>query len=147
MAQTRLYCTTSAHSRVIDFKTSNADVIALVVSADTTSLDPSDFNTGFTALTDHTANLPSSANGISSAVYYGQSITDRPFYNSGNDNPWLRYRWTVRGWDDGSPPSWANRWECDDDGSEGLAAGVADDTYLHTTLHQVWVELAPAPAR
>ena len=32
VAQTRWYCTTSAHSRVMHFSTSNADVIALVVS-------------------------------------------------------------------------------------------------------------------
>ena len=63
----------------MDFSTSNADVIALVVSDETTSLDVSDFNTGFTALTDHTAYMPASVD----TVYSSPSMTEFPFYDYG----------------------------------------------------------------
>ena len=118
VAQTRWHCTASAHGRVMDFTTSNADVIALVVSEDTTSVDVSDWTDGFTALTDHTTYLPASTDGV---VYGTPAITDFTFYLAGN------YHWGIRGA--------GSRWECDDDSRPD------DDS--QTTLHQVWVELTP----
>ena len=120
VARTRWHCTTSAHSRVMDFATSNADVTALVVSGDT-SYTVSDFHDGFIALSSHTAYLPVAASNGGSDNVYSESITDFPFFKSGT------YHWALRGS--------GGRWECDD---HPLDAS-------QTTLHQVWVELTPPP--
>jgi hypothetical protein len=109
---TRFYCTTSAHTRVMNFKTSNTGALAYIKTGTTNAV--SYWNTGFTALTGHTAYLPAATQHI-----YGSqgdyAMTSFPFYLGSN------YHWSVRG--DG----W---WACDD----------ATVSASYNTLHQVWVK-------
>ena len=170
VARTRWYCTTSAHGRVIDFSTSNADVIALVVSDDTSSLDPTDWSTDFTALADHTAYLPAATN---DAAFSGQmgdpSVTNFPLYYthawvgqcgpSHNDQVCVegsccsRYSWCGGGtaYCDNQQAEYSNgyqhvsyHWGVRGDNEQWECDDYPNDA-SQTTLHQIWVELTPPP--
>jgi len=79
----RLYCSTSRHSRVVHFKTSNYHVREVAVSGSHGSGNiPANWNTGWTALSDHSATLPADAiDATSSGAFY-----DHPF--AGNNGSW-----------------------------------------------------------
>jgi hypothetical protein len=109
-ADVRFYCHTSAHARVIHFKTQNAQVKQQMVTG-SWAVSASSWNSGYTALAGHSANLP----GATSSVHgSGDVMGDFPFYVSST------YHWAING---------SGRWECDDypNGSQ------------HTTRHQIWV--------
>jgi hypothetical protein len=108
----RFYCTTTLHSRVIHFKTTNAAVKTLLVSGSWAGLTASSWNTGYTALPGHSANLPGSTAHIHGS---GDVMGDFPFYLGGT------YHWAVGGS--------GNRWECDDFAGNGA----------YTTRHQIWL--------
>jgi hypothetical protein len=122
--EVRFFCSTSAHSRVMHFKTSNPHVLEVAFTGDHLGQNrPSHWNTNWTALDGHTANLPATTNlafsDTSSRNYDSRTMSalgfaHYPFYRE------YYYHWAMRGH--------GNRWECDNwVGSE------------HTTLHQVWV--------
>ena len=72
------------------------------------------FNTTYTPLPDHTANLPESADeGFSDQE--DKAMTEFPFYKSAN------YHWGIKGL--------GSRWECDD----------YPNNYSQDTYHQIWV--------
>lgn len=84
VAEVRFYCTTSNHARVMHFKTSNLYVRARAVyGRDWRGWNrPSNWNTGWTGLSNHTAYLPAdTTSGSSYAVLY-----NNPF--SGNNVQW-----------------------------------------------------------
>lgn len=114
----RWYGRSSAHSRVIHFRSSIGDDYARTGAGDFTGIASS-----FTALTGHTANLPASINNR----YISQgdlAFTAFPFYTNGT------YHWGIRG-------SGASRWEADDfTATSGTAA------YANDTIHRVWVRSA-----
>lgn len=110
-SETRFYCQTTNHNRVIHFKTSVAGVLAYLQGAGNN--DPNYWNRGFTALAGHSANLPAAAN--TSFFVPSTPMTEFPYYAAG------AYHWALSGG--------GSRWECDD--YIGSAAA--------TTLHQVWV--------
>ncbi len=98
--EVRLYCTSSGHSRVLHFKSNNADLLNSVVTGAAT-MSHASFIDGAVLLPDHTTNLPLSAtdhlNYLTGDQLFGK---DFPFYTH------ALYHWTTRG--DGG------RWECDD---------------------------------
>ncbi len=114
-SELRLYCSTSRHGRVVHFKTSLAAVISYLKSGVGTT-PFSSIATNYTALSGHSANLPSSANGFGSDQG-DYAITDHMFYTS-----------SVNYWHIGVSNN--NYWLCDDDGSSG-------STY--NTIHRAWV--------
>lgn len=111
--EVRLYCSTSLHSRVIHYKTTNPNVISSVYS--TTLAGCNDLKSNVTLLPGHTANLPQACTGgdfPASNQIFGYEF---PMYLTG------QYHWTTRGF--------GVRWECDDyAGGSGPA-----------TNHLVWV--------
>lgn len=112
IADMRLYCQTSAHSRRIDFKTNNANAIAYFIGNRWTNY-VSFWTTGFTKLNGSTSYLPGVTDAVTSTA--GEyKMTDLPFFKV---SP---YHWAVR--------ARGYRWECDD----------APNNYASTTLHQVW---------
>jgi LruC domain-containing protein len=109
----RLYCRTSAHSRVLHFSTSGAGATAYFRGTGTNAA--AHWSTGFTARTGHTAFLPAQTGLVFNQT--GQDrMTEFPFYRSSQNH------WAMRGQ--------GTRWECDDG-----AGNAANDT-----LHQVWVK-------
>jgi hypothetical protein len=110
-SEIRLYCTTSAHERVVHFKTSSG---AVGYFRGTTTNAVSHWTAGFTPLAGHDAHLPAATDaGFDQA---GEDrMTNFPFYLGGT------FHWGIRGLDE--------RWECDD-----FPAGLDN-----TTLHQTWV--------
>lgn len=110
--ETRFHCTTSGHSRILDFKTGALGALGYIKNGGAN--DPGYWNVGFTPLGNHSANLPAAAN----FGYSGQgdnAMIEYPFYWGGASH------WSVGA--DGY------RWECDD------FIGSGDNS----TLHQVWV--------
>ena len=110
-SELRFYGKTSAHSRVIHFKTSHAGTLSYFKTG-TGSM--SGIASNYTALTGHTAYLP-----LSAANYFTNqaniAMTEFPFWLSGT------YHWGIRG--SGS------RWEVDD--------YPANSAY--NTFHQIWI--------
>ena len=109
--EARLYCKTSRHSRVMNFKTSLAGVLSYMRTG---SGSMTGMNSSFTALTGHTANIPGSMGGVFSSMG-DYAMTEFPFYTNS------AYHWGVRGQ--------GSRWECDDYANSST----------YNTLHQVWV--------
>jgi len=99
----------------VHFKTSLAAAISYLKSGVGTT-PFSTIATNYTALSGHSANLPSSANGFGSDQG-DYAITDHMFYTS-----------SVNYWHIGVSNN--NYWLCDDDGSSG-------STY--NTIHRAWV--------
>merc|ERR1712070_851478 len=60
----RFYCTTSRHSRVIHFKTSNSNVKSTAYDGDQSANGAADWNSGYTSLSGHTAYLPSATDSV-----------------------------------------------------------------------------------
>ena len=110
--EVRFFCNTSAHSRVMHFKTSNTHVRGVAFSGDHQGQNSaSHWNIGWTALAGHTASLPASTNNR----WQVAGFSEFPFYRNG------AYHWSIRG-----NGYW---WECDSDARSSA----------HTTRHQVWV--------
>jgi hypothetical protein len=102
---------TSAHTRVIHFKTSNANTLSYFKTG-TGSM--SGVATSFTALTGHSAYLP--AYTAQYVVDQGNSaMTNFPMYYSGT------YHWGIYGF--------AYRWEVDD----------FPNSASYSTYHQIWI--------
>ena len=115
----RFFARTSAHSRVIDFKTSYSNVINYVKTG-SGSMSGLHLAANHTVLAGHTANVPTvTLNGFFSNQT-DFALTNFPFYVGGN------YHWGIRGL--------GNRWEADD-----FARNNAN------THHQVWArgDLSP----
>jgi hypothetical protein len=110
-SELRFYGKTSAHGRVIHFRTNNANTISYFKTG---SGNMSGVATSYTSLTGHTAYLPgSTANYI---VDQGNiAMTNFPMYLNGT------YHWGIRGS--------AYRWEVDD----------FVNTSAYSTLHQIWI--------
>jgi hypothetical protein len=107
----RLYCESSAHPRVVHFKTNSA---AVGYFRGTNANASSYWSAGFTVLDGHSANLPGATDSGFDEVGEDR-MTEFPFYLGGT------YHWGIRGLGD--------RWECDD-----YPVGPSN-----TTLHQVWL--------
>lgn len=110
-SELRFYGKTSAHTRVIHFKTTHAATISYFKTG-TGSVNGIQSN--YTLLSGHTANLP-----VSSASFFSDqgnsAMTEFPFWLGGT------YHWGIRGS--------AYRWEVDD--------FVNSNSY--NTLHQIWI--------
>jgi hypothetical protein len=107
----RFYAITSAHSRVIHFKTALPAGVAYVKSG-TGSF--TDLTSSYTTLASHSANLP-----LATDSYYtnqgNAALTEYPFFKGGF------FHWGIRGV--------GSRWEVD---NESINSS-------HHTYHQVWV--------
>ena len=107
----RFYGKTSAHGRIINFKTSHSNTINYFKTG---TGDTSGLNLNFSPLTGHSSYLPSSAND-----YFfnegDQAMTNFPFWLGGT------YHWGIKG--SGS------RWEVDD----------YPNDYSKHTFHQIWI--------
>jgi hypothetical protein len=110
--EARFYCTTSAHSRVLSFKTRNAGALNYIKSGSGNS--PSYWTSGVIKLAGHSAYLPVATNNANSGTG-NSAMTQFPFFRTAT------YHWGVRGE--------GHRWECDDYANSAS----------NTTLHQVWV--------
>jgi hypothetical protein len=114
-SELRFYGVTTAHSRVIHFKTTHANTINYFRTG-TGSM--TGINTSFTALTLHSAFLPNSA-----ANYFTNeqtlAMTNFPFWLGGT------YHWGIKGHN--------YRWEVDD-----FPAGVGTG-FQFNTYHQIWI--------
>ena len=107
----RFFARTSAHNRVIHFKTTHAPSISYFKTG---SGGISGINTNFTALSGHTAFIP--ANAVDTYPNQGNlAMTNFPFWLGG------AYHWGIAGT--------GNRWEVDD-----FPANFANNTY-----HQIWI--------
>jgi hypothetical protein len=110
-SELRFYGKTSAHGRVIHFKTSNANTISYFKTG---SGNMSGVATSYTALSGHTAYLPGST--AHYVVDQGNSaMTNFPMYLSGT------YHWGIYGF--------AYRWEVDD----------FPNNAAYSTFHQIWI--------
>ena len=111
--EVRFYGQTSAHSRVIDFKTSLAAVLSYIKTGNG-SMTGIGSAGNFTALPGHTAFLPATTD----SYFPNQgaiALTEFPFYKSGS------YHWGIQGL--------GNRWEVDDE----------IDGYDFSTIHRMFV--------
>jgi hypothetical protein len=107
----RFYGKTALHTRVIHFKTSNANTISYFKTG-TGSM--SGIATSFTSLTGHSAYLPAST--AHYIIDQGTiAMTNFPMYLSGT------YHWGIRGG--------GARWEVDD----------FLNSYTYNTYHQIWI--------
>ena len=86
--------------------------------------DPGIWNTGFTKLSGHSANIPGGANCCGMHIPPNPALAALPFYING------RHHWGIRGC--------GFRWEVDDYVGPDPAANPCGDT-----LHQVWVRFKP----
>ncbi len=94
--EARLYCRTSAHARIVDFKTTNASCLNSFKTGTGTC---SGVSVGYTVLPGHTGNMPANVNaGFSNQG--NNTMTEFPFYRGGTSH------WGIRGA--------GTRWECDD---------------------------------
>ena len=111
----RFYCQSTGHGRIIDFKTSNANIKTMVVTGNAAVNALGNWNSGFTPLPGHTGILPAAAD----SVLAGPSdvLSDFPFFKSAANH------WGVGGL--------GNRWECDD---------YPNDQSLGTR-HNIWVRM------
>lgn len=115
VVEVRFFCSTTQHSRVVHFKTSNQHIRAVAVTGEHGNRNlPSHWNTGWTALSNHSAYLPAATTYVNN---YGAFATYSSFGT--NDANW--------GVDMMMTPS------CDAYGAWGE---------LVNTSHQVWVRLA-----
>lgn len=106
------HCRTSAHTRLTNFKSSQASLITYLTTGQGTTAG---IATNFTPLTGHTAVLPAARNnGFNNQG--DQAMTAFPFAQSGVAH------WAVRGN--------GGRWECDD-----FAQSAANHT-----IHRIWVK-------
>jgi len=92
--EVRYFCTSGSHSRTLHFKTTTSFARNLAFTGDLTGNSASYWNSGFTPLDGHTANLP----GATTYAAQSGSMMDHPFYVAST------YHWIVR----------AGRFECDD---------------------------------
>jgi F5/8 type C domain/Fibrinogen beta and gamma chains, C-terminal globular domain len=110
-SELRFYGKTSAHSRVIHFKTAHASTISYFKTG-TGSM--SGISGSYTSLTGHSAYLPNST-----ANYFidqgNNAMTEFPIYLNAS------YHWGIRGA--------AGRWEVDD----------FPNGYQYNTYHQIWI--------
>lgn len=110
-SELRFYGSTSAHSRVIHFKTIHANTINYFKTG---SGSMTDINTSFTPLAGHNAFLPNSARDY--FTNEGNSaMTNFPFWLGGT------YHWGIRGH--------GTRWEVDD----------FNNSSSYHTFHQIWI--------
>ncbi len=107
----RFYGKTSAHSRIIHFKTSHAGTLSYFKTGTGTA---SGIQSSYTALTGHNAYLPASANSFFSNEA-NNSMSNFPMYLHGT------YHWGIYGS--------AYRWEVDD----------FPNSSANSTLHQIWI--------
>jgi len=114
--QIRFYAKTSAHSRIIHFKTSHSNTINYFKSG---SGSMTGISSSFTSLTGHSAYLPNSATSFFSEQG-NNAMTNFPFWLGGT------YHWGIRGLD--------YRWEVDD-----FPANTGTG-YQNDTFHQIWVK-------
>lgn len=110
--EARFYCTTSGHSRVMNFKTKNAGALNYLKTGGANAV--SYWTSGITKLAGHTAYLPDATDYVNPAKG-DYAMTAFPFLTYGY------YHWAIKGGD--------TRWECDDYPSNNSK----------TTLHQIWV--------
>ncbi|WP_299440110.1 T9SS type A sorting domain-containing protein [uncultured Aquimarina sp.] len=115
----RFYGETTGHTRIIDFRTSYTNAISYVKTGNG-SFSGINNVTNFTALTNHTANIPANAPNTFSSQG-DLALTEFPFWRGG------QFHWGIRGL--------GNRWEVDDQ---------ANNT--QSTIHRMWVrgDLSPA---
>jgi hypothetical protein len=110
-SELRFYGKTSAHERILHFKTTHSNTISYFKSGNGSMTG---INTNFTALVGHTAFLPNSAQD-----YYTNagtfSMTNFPFWLGGT------YHWGIKGTN--------SRWEMDDFPADGR----------NNTQHQIWI--------
>lgn len=114
-SEVRFYGTTSGHSRVLHFKTSNANTVNYFKSG---SGSCSGLDSDNTHLVNHTANLPDNSDSFTSNQGE-EAMTFFPFYRASANH------WGVDA-TSGSP----DRWELDD-----FELGPANNTF-----HQIWVK-------
>ena len=118
----RFYCETSHHTRKIHFTTENEYVKNSLISGIQSSWNGVNsyiaYTSGFTAMDDHTGNLPALANG----GWDGNDLFSFPFSRWGN------YHWSVHPASSPGASSRTTRFECDDDGAQNN----------YNTLHQIW---------
>jgi hypothetical protein len=110
--EVRYYCTSSFHSRKLHFKTTTSFVRSLAFTGDMAGNSASNWNSGFTTLDGHTANLP----GAAANVHTTGSMMDHPFYLSST------YHWLVT----------PGRFECD----------AYHDSNAYATTHRMYVRMA-----
>lgn len=119
----RFYGITSAHARILDFKTSLTTIISYVKSG-TGSM--SGIQTSNTSI-GNTANLPGSA----SSFFPNEgdlAMTNFPFYLGGT------FHWGIRGGSTvGTPSPVYFRWEVDD------FPALTGNGYQNHTFHQIWI--------
>lgn len=109
--EVRFYGKTSAHTRIIHFKTTHAGTLSYFKSGTGTA---SGIQSSYTLLTGHTANLPASATSFFSNEG-NNAMTEFPFWLGGT------HHWGIRGS--------AYRWEVDD----------FPNSNSFNTLHQIWI--------
>ena len=117
----RFYCHTAAHNRVVHFKTSNSFQAGVAWDGSSAGNSAGKWNSGYTELSGHSANLPAATTSVYSGATDG--FWNFPFYKG------AAYHWGIRGQ--------GNRFECDDNAR----------SYQQTTLHQVWVRMHGTKAR
>jgi formylglycine-generating enzyme required for sulfatase activity len=84
VSETRFQCSTTAHSRIIHFKTSNADVVEATHDG-TGAWSPSDWSAGYVLLPGHSGNLPAAT-----SATFSVDFAEFPFYVSST------YHWGIR---------------------------------------------------
>lgn len=107
----RFYGKTSAHSRVIHFKTSHAETLSYFKTGTGSA---SGIQSSYTALTGHSAYLPASSASFFSSQG-NSAMTEFPYWLNGT------YHWGIRGG--------GSRWEVDD--------YPGNSTF--STFHQIWI--------
>ena len=108
----RFFCNSSAHDRVVHFKTQSSQVRSAVVTGSIAGNSVGTWTSGVVKFADHTAHLPDATTEVRST-----DLLDFPFWQSG------RYHWGIYGD--------STRFECDDMTSNGRG----------DTLHQIWVQI------
>lgn len=110
-SELRFFAKTSAHNRIIHFKTSHSNTLNYFKNG-TGSM--TGISTSFSSLSGHTANLP-----LRTTNYFtdqgNNAMTEFPFWLSGT------YHWGIKGA--------TNRWEVDD----------FPNNSVNSTLHQIWI--------
>lgn len=113
VADVRFYCETDAHSRIVNFQTSNSLIKTIATTANQSGNTPATWTTGFTPLAGHTGVLPGSTTNVFATATGG--FHEFPFWISSANH------WGVGALD---------RWECDD-----FSANSA------TTNHLIWARM------
>jgi hypothetical protein len=111
MGEIRFQCTSAAHSRMVHFKTQNANLLQEADTGDAT-WSVTDWSAGFTPLDGHDAYLPEATNAVADTGEY--NFWAFPFYATSV------YHWAIN-----AP---GERFECDEPGGGG-----------HATTHHIWV--------